>query len=1027
MVVAAGTAIAVTQVGGIPPASSAHAQASPNYTWPRMGYSPGNSDVSPDPGITGANASQLGLKWMAPNGSAVMSSPVSGFSPELGKDLVFQGTETGSLNAFDAATGRQLWSDSLGSAIRDTPLVEGKYLWVSPTYSPAMYKIDTATGMIMCSARMISTNNASATIGTPPGGKLSIYTAELDYGVSNGPVYSIDEATCAINWTFTAFPTPPQFPLGAWDPLAYGTDASGRALLIFGSSDPGQIDALNASTGKLAWHFTTSPAQPGGHANDVGAGVTISPPGVNGFADGMVYVAEEGGYYYAADLTTGQVVWTSHFAKNFNLPKPFSRSTGAVVGDQVIFGTSTGVVALNASNGQTAWSWTDDVGGNPESEVVGAVAVVGPPNGRVVAVDDLAGGFNVLNASTGALLYHYQLGGFAVQSVSDVNGNLVTAASNGYDYDFAIGGANQGGPSTGVSSPTPGSVLVNSGGPVTISGTASGGPIRSVNVAIQSGGPSGPWWNSVTQSWTTGFFANHAMLSSPGTAATNWSLQMPVPSAGGVFEVFASANGSDGIADTSAFSSTPGTAQVSFTVKHQTGAPFVTTTQGRYVAPGDPIEVGGAGFAPNEKIAISMGGVTLTTVQAGSSGGFASAMVPVPADSPFGPNELVALGQQSASQAVTPIDVSNTWTMQGGGSQEQAFESNDPAFQRHISPSLEQFLSQAWMYSSGAKIEGSPVVQKGVAYFANDAGTVGAINVHTGAPLWAFSAGSKVDSTPALGGGLVVFGQTAQSGSSTGQLVALSMTTGSPSWSMTTTSPIESSPQIANGIAYVGSDDGTVYAVHLLTGSVLWTYQAPGAVTDSPAVDPTQHVVVFADSTGRITALNSATGAFLWSHATGGPVTASPSVFSGYVLVGSADGIVYALGETSGSVNWTYSAGSPITGSGCLYTGGPKAQNEYVFGTSNGAMDYLNLSTGTLNHNFQTTGAIVAVSCATSWAVFNTAGGQAIGIKYPSQYSWVYTAPAGFASGAAVSDGVVYLTGLDKTVVAFTIPGQQIP
>ena len=155
-----------------------------------MGHDPALTGRSPDPLISTANASKLGVKWMASTGATVLSSPVVAYNTLLHESVVYQGTEAGSLNAFNAATGQEIWSDTLGSAIRDTPLVEGNYVWVSNTYSPSLYKIDAASGQVMCSVPMVSTQNGSATIGTPPGGKLTVYIGVLDLGTASGPIYS---------------------------------------------------------------------------------------------------------------------------------------------------------------------------------------------------------------------------------------------------------------------------------------------------------------------------------------------------------------------------------------------------------------------------------------------------------------------------------------------------------------------------------------------------------------------------------------------------------------------------------------------------------------------------------------------------------------------------------------------------------------------------------------------------------------------------------------------------------------------
>jgi outer membrane protein assembly factor BamB len=243
---------------------------------------------------------------------------------------------------------------------------------------------------------------------------------------------------------------------------------------------------------------------------------------------------------------------------------------------------------------------------------------------------------------------------------------------------------------------------------------------------------------------------------------------------------------------------------------------------------------------------------------------------------------------------------------------------------------------------------------------------------------------------------------------------------------------VASAPANAQGAVLVGTDDGTVYDLNAQTGHVMWTVKLGGAVKGSPAIDTTSGDVIVGDSSGAITALNLLTGAQLWHVATSGPITASPTVYNGQVLVGSGNGIVYSLKESAGATEWQVNTGAAVIASGALYantingstTG---AINQYVVGNSAGKVLYLSLSNGTQNRSYTETSGIVGVSDAAGWAVINTAGGEVIGYKFATQKSWVYQASAGLNTAPLVVNGVVYIAGLDQTVSAWTIPGQQIP
>jgi polyvinyl alcohol dehydrogenase (cytochrome) len=86
-----------------------------------------------------------------------------------------------------------------------------------------------------------------------------------------------------------------------------------------------------------------------------------------------------------------------------------------------------------------------------------------------------------------------------------------------------------------------------------------------------------------------------------------------------------------------------------------------------------------------------------------------------------------------------------------------------------------------------------------------------------------------------------------------------------------------SQPTVAGGVIYVGSQDGTVYALDLATGCTHWTYQADAevrsavtiksapAANDNPDSSKSPEAVAFfGDFKGNVYALNAGTGALLW-------------------------------------------------------------------------------------------------------------------------------------------------------------------
>jgi outer membrane protein assembly factor BamB len=993
--------------GGTPSAGAT--PPNPAYTWPKYGYSAGDTGVSPDPTVSSANASQLGLRWMAPDQTGDESSPIVAHVGSLGATLVYQGNESGSFTAFNATTGATVWSDNLGTAVTSTPLFNNGSVWVARSFSPVLYKLNAATGNIQCKTAPLATiNYATPTIGTPPGEPTTIFIGE-NGEPSNAPVYAINAATCQTEWQFTNFN---QEGAGTWDPYSYGTDADGNGLLLFGDDNPDStVYAVNAVTGQKVWSFATQNPADG----DVGTGASITAPGVNGFADGAAYISNNGGYTYALDLTTGQPYWSFDYASYLGA-KP-DRGTAAVAGDNVILPGPTGVLCLNAQTGAVVWNWTDTVGGQavPSDS---AAAVVGPPGQQVVAVTDLAGQFDVLDAQTGNLLYQAQTGGYAVTSVAEAQGNFYVSSGAGFLYDFGLGGTSGPAPTTTVTSPASGAQLSNPAGDVSVTGTAQGPAIGSVDVAIQSGGGSGPWWDAATSSWNPGFVDNPAHVATPGATATSWTLNFPVPTGGGTYQVLASAVSTGGQADISAYQSPPAASKTSFTVDYSSSAPVLTTPLGTVAGQGGTINVAGSGYSAGESVAISLAGTTLATPTADGTGSFVANVV-IPTTAPFGLSALVGTGQTSGLSSSAAIDVLNQWAGLGDTALHQGYATNDLTWDQHIVGNHSQFITQAWSYASGAPITTSTAVVGDVAYFANSAGTVSAVNVQTGQALWTTTPGGPLDSSPAVAAGLVVLGTKRHT------VVALSATNGAVVWSTPTTSAVESAPAISGSTVYVGSDSGTVYALNLADGSVVWQQTMGGSVKSSPAVDPATGEVVVSDLSGEVTALSAASGSTLWASPKEGAFLASPTIDFGNVYIGSENDYAYAFNETTGAPVWSYKTTASIQASGAYWSGGT-GSNYYVVGNVKGQVVFLQVRTGAFLRQLKGTGAVTGISNAEAWVTATFGSGMVIGNKFPDEQTWEFQA-TGSMQPAALANGVLYTTGADGTLRAFTVPATQIP
>ncbi len=127
-------------------------------------------------------------------------------------------------------------------------------------------------------------------------------------------------------------------------------------------------------------------------------------------------------------------------------------------------------------------------------------------------------------------------------------------------------------------------------------------------------------------------------------------------------------------------------------------------------------------------------------------------------------------------------------------------------------------------------------------------------------------------------------------------------------WRVNTGHPIYSSAAIVDGVVYIGSGDGNIYALEADTGTARWRVAIGNGVFSSPAL--ADGVLYIGNGDGNVYALDATSGAERWRFRTGNEVNSSPAVVDGVVYVGSHDGNVYALDAAYGTERWRFTTGS---------------------------------------------------------------------------------------------------------------------
>ena len=382
---------AARQHGGVTPRQSSFSD------WPMFRSDRGHSGVSSETAIGTANAATLTAGWTATLGTSSYSSPAVATSSTLHEAVVFAGANNKFFAYPASGSTTPLWTYKLGKgggAAATSPAVFNGVVYFAST-TGNVFALNADTGALICSFATGQLIQASPVVvpasdgsgpvvylGTDPpagatGGEFAIYGAGNTHG------------GCTKDWEFNSWAVAPG---GTWSAPAFGTDANGTPLLVFGSVDnDDSVYALNANTGALVWRYNTSSQT----LFDVGSAPTISAPGVNGFADGVAYAIGKDHIAYAIDLTTGHLVWKTRLAVGTN----GDVSSSALDGNTLYFGSDKGVYALNATTGAVVWNVLSTF------TFYGSPAITGPAGQQVLIIANNEGRIYALNVANGATVW----------------------------------------------------------------------------------------------------------------------------------------------------------------------------------------------------------------------------------------------------------------------------------------------------------------------------------------------------------------------------------------------------------------------------------------------------------------------------------------------------------------------------------------------------------------------------------------------------------------------------------------------
>jgi len=282
-----------------------------------------------------------------------------------------------------------------------------------------------------------------------------------------------------------------------------------------------------------------------------------------------------------------------------------------------------------------------------------------------------------------------------------------------------------------------------------------------------------------------------------------------------------------------------------------------------------------------------------------------------------------------------------------------------------------------------------------------------------GHQVWNYTTGNWIASSPAVENGMVYIG------SEDGHVYAITANTGTVAWNDQIGNYVSSSPGISGNIVYIGSGDGNLYALDAGTGAVVWKYQAGASISSSPAI--TDGTVYAGSEDGTLSALDAASGSERWHYTTGSYLHSSPAVAGGIVYFGSYDHNVYALNATTGSLAWNYTTGdtvlsSPAVANGIVYIGSYD-HNVYALNAGSGAVVWKYATGGTIRSSPAVSEGVVYIGSGDGniYALDANSGAA----------RWTYKTGGEVDSTPRVDNGTVYAGNSDGNLYALNAANGQ--
>jgi outer membrane protein assembly factor BamB len=211
-----------------------------------------------------------------------------------------------------------------------------------------------------------------------------------------------------------------------------------------------------------------------------------------------------------------------------------------------------------------------------------------------------------------------------------------------------------------------------------------------------------------------------------------------------------------------------------------------------------------------------------------------------------------------------------------------------------------------WQFPGDGAPLTSPVVADGLVVFGSGDHNVYALDAKTGAVKWTGTTGYVFTANPLISDGVVVIGDQG------GNIDGFDLKTGKSLWSFSA-GAVDAAAVAQAGIAYLVTEDHSVYALNISSGAQVWQYAMDDYAEYTPVL--AGNLVVVANRAGQLMGFEAKTGKRVWQTDLDGTPFSQPVFWPGEnaIVLKIGDHDIAAYDAASGKSRWRYDTRLVVT------------------------------------------------------------------------------------------------------------------